>query len=74
MIARPKIMEWHERDELRTIPSERGSLVIECSLSDPPSMRGRTCYVVLMGDELAMLVRAAREAAIRQREQPMVQT
>lgn len=71
MIARPKVHDWFEQPELLTIPTQPGALVIECTLSDPPSMRGRTVHVWFDGEEIALLVRAARSAAIRQRSTPM---
>lgn len=55
-------------DDLVTIPNAHGALVVECEVVQPPSMVGRTVYLVVSRDDVVDLPTEARQVAIAQRQ------
>lgn len=60
--------------EIIEIPCQRGTVVIECELYSPPSMKGRTVYVAFQDEDLTDALKVLRDAAIYARSKPMEAT
>ena len=55
-------------DAIRTIPSEdKGTLVIECEVRNPPSAKGKTVYVIFEPADVTKALLLMRDAARRAR-------
>lgn len=52
------------------LPDNEG-ITIECVISDPPSMKGRTVHVFLRGDEVEYYMKELRDVAMARRNKPM---
>jgi hypothetical protein len=57
--------------DMRTISAPPGTVVLECAMEGPPSMKGRTVYVVFEGEDLTDALKLLRDEAIRARAQPL---
>lgn len=46
-----------------TIPAPKGTVVVECEFTDPPSARNRSVYLYLIGDDLTDVFKELRNEA-----------
>jgi len=54
-------------DDLVTIPNSDGALVVECACVQPPSMVGRTVYVVFAREDMLDMLTEVRQSTIDDR-------
>lgn len=66
-------MEAEHKGDLIEIPCPRGTVMFECEIRQPPSMKGRTVYVYFQDDDLTDALKVLRDAAIYARSQPLGQ-
>lgn len=72
MFVQPKPAYFRAPPEtVLVVPSDTKELVLECEVISPPSAIGRTVYLKVSSEQLPAVLKAARDAAILERSQPM---
>lgn len=71
MRARIKTWDLLDSDEPRSHHFQTGHVIVECEVTEPPSMKGRQFNLVLDPEQVAPLMKDLKQAAIFARSQPM---
>lgn len=74
MIVQPKPAYFRaDPATIKVIPGENwpAELFIECEVTSPPSMKGRTVYLRLPQEQIPAVLKAARSTAIKARSAPL---
>lgn len=66
-----EILVSERKGELIEIPCQKGTVMFECEIQQPKSMKGRTVYVYFQDEDLTDALKVLRDAAIYARSQPM---
>lgn len=54
---------WLHDGKIRTVPGPKGTVIIECEVTDPPSARNKTAHLFLIGEDLTDVFKELRNEA-----------